>query len=360
MVAPKESKISQVIEKPVTTPSETSSQEAKVAGGIEKPATTPSVVAPKTSKISQVIEKPVTTPSETSPQEAKVAGGIEKPATTPSVVAPKESKISQEIEKPVTSPARTSAPKEEPVSKIMNTQFTSPTTSIPVAVKNQKETGNLFTGQDAIAPKAAKEADKPIAGPAAAAPSYEKTGKLHYYEDFSYSQPVVYPSGYKREYVVNYGGRKLQVAVQKEDYIASFDPTKRTFFRDFVVEVDAVQDDGPEDSDYGVILRKSDENNYYRFRISSSGYYGFDKMQDGRLVELVPWSKSSDIRTGKETNLIKVECNGDKFIFGVNGVALGSCSDESFEGGTFGLEVGSHSSGGVRVNFDNLKFYDLA
>ncbi len=362
IVSPGGSKLSKNLSKSVTKPAVVAPEESKIAQAISKTATGPSIVSPGGSKLSKNLSKPVAKPAVVAPEESKLSQAIGKPATTASVVSSVEPRLSPVIGKPATSPAA-SAPEEGKLSKMISKPFTSPGAAVPEAVKIPEEAEKPHAVPKAIVPKAPefpKEVSKPSAVPAVAAPSYQKQGKLRYYEDFSYTQPVVYPSGYKRDYIVTYGGRRLQIAVPSANYIAYFDPTKRTFFSDFVVEVEAAHEDGPEESDYGVILRRADESNYYRFRISSSGYYGFDKMQDGHLANLVPWTWSPDIHTGKGTNLIKVECKGKKFTFGVNGVALGSCGDDSFEGGTFGLEVGSHASGGAQVNFDNLKFYDLA
>jgi hypothetical protein len=188
-------------------------------------------------------------------------------------------------------------------------------------------------------------------------PAYGKIRQILYYEDFSYSQPIVYPSGYDREYTASYQSRKLLVRVQKPDSLAIYDPTKGTDFKDYALEVDSAQAEGSDDTDYGVVLRRTDANNYYRFWISGRGQYGFDKMQNGQWIVLVPPTSSPEINTGGKGNVIKIECRGDRFIYGVNGKDLGAVKDGSFAAGGIGFGVGTSSSTGAAVSFDNLKIY---
>jgi hypothetical protein len=152
---------------------------------------------------------------------------------------------------------------------------------------------------------------------------------------------------------------KMHLAVQEKEKSSFVLDPRDTIFNDFGLEVEATQENGPNDNDYGVILRHVDSNNFYRFLISGTGYYSFNKMQSGKWVDIVPWTKSAAIHAGRETNLIKVECKGNNFTFYVNGVKLRVSTDSSFVSGLTGLIIGTHSSGGVHVSFDNLKVWAL-
>jgi len=128
-------------------------------------------------------------------------------------------------------------------------------------------------------------------------------------------------------------------------------------FSDFIIEVEATLESGPNNNDYGVIFRRLDEDNYYRFKISGEGEYGFDKLQDAKWIDIIPWTQSAAIKAGRATNLIKVECNRDKFTFYVNGNKLGYCTDNSFASGSIGLEARAYDTPNVHVSFDNLKVW---
>ena len=188
-------------------------------------------------------------------------------------------------------------------------------------------------------------------------PISEENRKMLYYDSFSISLPVIYPKGYNREYTAAYKSGRYHIIVSKPNYISIVDPTGGAIFDDFTIEVEAAQDGGPNDGDCGVILRRIDENSYYRFMITGNGYYGFDKFQNGNRIELVPLTKSKDIRSENEKNNIKIGCYGNHFTFNVNENNLSSFIDSSFAKGGIGLEVGTQSVGGVHVSFDNLKVW---
>jgi uncharacterized protein YhbP (UPF0306 family) len=131
-------------------------------------------------------------------------------------------------------------------------------------------------------------------------------------------------------------------------------------FSDFVLEVEASLEEGQdEDVAYGVLLRYQDKNNYYRFKLSGNGKYGFDKKENDKWFTLINWTKSSAVTPGKSTNMIKAVCNKNMFIFYVNGVELGNFKDSSFDLGDIALCVSAYNKGYVHASFDNLKVWAL-
>ena len=130
-------------------------------------------------------------------------------------------------------------------------------------------------------------------------------------------------------------------------------------YDNFVLEVEATQQSGPNDNVYGVAVRKVDWNNYYLFLISGDGYYEFAKYQNGTWSPS-DWRKSSAIHTGNATNLIRVECNGTNLSFYANDVKLNDYTDTSFPSGTIGLTCGTNNAkGDVTVAFDNLRIWEI-
>ncbi len=131
-------------------------------------------------------------------------------------------------------------------------------------------------------------------------------------------------------------------------------------FQDFILEVEATLTRGLGDSDCGVMLRYVDGYGYYRFKLSGDGKYGFDKFQYGLWTDIIPWTYSDAILTGRETNLIQIKCEGNKFTFYVNGVKLAECTDSSFGSGKIGLDAGTGlGDNNVHANFDNLKIWSI-
>jgi WD40 repeat protein len=126
-------------------------------------------------------------------------------------------------------------------------------------------------------------------------------------------------------------------------------------FGDFALEVEATQVGGPDDNEYGVLLRYIDRSNFYTFGISGDGFYRFSKRENGVWSTLLEWTQSGDIRKGNATNVIRVACQGDTFTFYVNGVELTSYSDSTFAAGDIGLYATTYEEGSTHVSFDNLR-----
>jgi hypothetical protein len=131
-------------------------------------------------------------------------------------------------------------------------------------------------------------------------------------------------------------------------------------FSDFVMEVEATQEGGPDDNAYGIVFRKlTAAGNYYSLLISGDGYYKFKKTQNGKVVIDPEWKPSGAIKTGNATNVIKAVCSGDKLAFYVNGAKLEEIVDSSFPAGAIGFWAQSINAGGVHISFDNLKVWAI-
>ncbi len=151
------------------------------------------------------------------------------------------------------------------------------------------------------------------------------------------------------------GGGQLSIAVNQPDSLAWSVAAGKTF-DDFTLDVDATPLSGPDDNDYGVIVRHLDDEDFYRFEISGDGYYNVQKRQKGKWEKLVAdWTESSAIRKGKATNHLRVVCAGNTATFYVNQVKLIQVTDDSFKRGQVGVFAGTLAEPGVRVAFDNLQ-----
>ncbi len=126
-------------------------------------------------------------------------------------------------------------------------------------------------------------------------------------------------------------------------------------FSDFRLAVEATQVAGPDDNEYGVLVRMRDADHFYRFSISGDGYYLVSKY-DGGAWEVLngDWTSSDAIHLGAVTNLLEVVCRGATMTFLVNGVTLTQVEDSSYSRGDVGLYAGSFFEPGVEIHFDNL------
>ena len=151
------------------------------------------------------------------------------------------------------------------------------------------------------------------------------------------------------------GGGQLRITVKQPDSLAWSVAAGKTF-GDFTLDVDATPLAGPDDNDYGVIVRRVDDNNFYRFEISGDGYFNIQKRQKGKWQKLIAdWTESSTIHTGAATNHLRVVCAGRALTFFVNQVQVAQVTDDAFARGEVGVLAGTLTEPGVQVAFDNVE-----
>lgn len=182
-------------------------------------------------------------------------------------------------------------------------------------------------------------------------------GKLLFSDDFSTSKSGwgAYSEG---DFLAAYkNGSYILTAVPANYW--SYNSNPRLNLTDFIVEVESTKMSGPDDNVLGLAVRKMGSGDYYAFLISSDGYYDVRELYDNTWVTSENWTESEAIKTGSQTNLIKVVAQGDKFSFYVNGEKLGDFVDNTLTSGSIGLYVGSQSEGNVTIAFDNFKVWSL-
>jgi hypothetical protein len=187
------------------------------------------------------------------------------------------------------------------------------------------------------------------------AASEPPSGKLVYSDDFSSSKSgwPIYTTG---DLLATYKNGKYHITAVPPNYWDGINAPNANF-SDFTVEVEAGKEAGTDDNVYGVFVRNIDPGSFYAFVISSDGYYEYAKEENETWVTPSNWTKSSAIKLGNETNLIRVDCIGGRMSFYANGEKLGDYTDNSFAYGGIGLWAGSQTEGNVTIGFDNLNVW---
>jgi len=151
----------------------------------------------------------------------------------------------------------------------------------------------------------------------------------------------------------------LHFTIDDLDTIAWSTPKDKRF-GDFVLDVDAIQVEGPNDNTYGVIFRYQDDRNFYRLDISGDGYFAVFKRKDGAWTKVQDYVESAAVKQGNATNHLQVIAKGSQFTFNVNGEAVKTFSDGDFSSGNIGLTAGTlFENAGVHIAFDNLKVSEV-
>ena len=125
---------------------------------------------------------------------------------------------------------------------------------------------------------------------------------------------------------------------------------------DGIVSVSATPVGGPDDNAYGLVIRHVDDRNFYRFEISSDGFYAVQAPTGALGWEyLVDWTESEAIHRGRESNRLSVECQGPTMVFYANDVELARIQDDRFSEGDVGVIAGTfYVEPGTHILFDDF------
>ena len=129
---------------------------------------------------------------------------------------------------------------------------------------------------------------------------------------------------------------------------------------DLHVTVEATHVSGPDDNEYGVLVRMNQSKSFYAFSISGDGYARIARYENGVWTVLGPdWVPSDAIAQGAATNVLEVRAQGASLEFIVNGQPVLQAEDAAFKTGSIGLYAGAFAEGDVVVAFDNLQVSPL-
>ena len=158
---------------------------------------------------------------------------------------------------------------------------------------------------------------------------------------------------------LDYENGEYIIQVKHEGWSAQPSGGQETF-SDFTLETDVRLQEGSESATFGLVFRRQDQGNYYRFVIDGGGRYKLEKVQagTGTPVAGTEWRLSPHIHTGKATNHLVVVCFGPQTSLYANGHHLTTVQDETFNAGQVGVTAETtEGSDPIRVVFDNLKAY---
>lgn len=150
------------------------------------------------------------------------------------------------------------------------------------------------------------------------------------------------------------------IVVTTKGYTAQADPA-REFSGPVSVEVDAVQNTGSPQDEFGLMCHYSKNSDgtgsYYYFAIASDGLgviYRVDHGQKSLLLTEPPGDRSDVILPARQVNRLQADClDGGRLSLSVNGAELVSASDSTFTGGGAGLRADSEA-GETEIRFDNF------
>lgn len=180
-----------------------------------------------------------------------------------------------------------------------------------------------------------------------------------YYDDFSSNT-----SGWDRTETdlggTNYlnGSYHILINEKNTDYFSTLYRT----YTDIGLQVDVQWIEGSYNNNYGLICRYQDEKNFYAGMISSDGYYGIFKIENGEYAVLghETMMPSEMLMNPEEKKQMVFNCYQNYLFLYVNGNLLDVQQDETFKDGDVGLIAGSFKDAGVHISFDDFYLIDIS
>jgi serine/threonine-protein kinase len=129
---------------------------------------------------------------------------------------------------------------------------------------------------------------------------------------------------------------------------------------DFILEVNARFNAGPDNTWYGVGLRRAGTGNSYDILLDSGSQtgkssYAIFKQVAGECKVIKDWTNSPHIKTLNNTNKLKITCRGSEFNISVNDQSVFQFNDAAFPSGTIALEAAKAEGESAYIYFSNLK-----
>lgn len=174
-------------------------------------------------------------------------------------------------------------------------------------------------------------------------------GQILFEDDFQ--APRGWDSGgddYARRWLA---GGEYYIEITPDNYFGWANPGLE--FDDTVISVDVRAEDTTGQSDFGVLCRYQDDENFYALEASEDGYYAIWKAVDGEFIDLVSWAYSDLIPQGQPVH-VTAACIGDTLSLAINGELLASTVDVDHSHGDVGLIAGTWEDGDQVMAFDNF------
>lgn len=156
-----------------------------------------------------------------------------------------------------------------------------------------------------------------------------------------------------------YADDQYHMRSKEKTYLVMYAPSNDYKTGNATVQVTARSVDGtPAASGFGLIVHgersKTNQLEDYALLIYTGAEpkYEIIKHKGGEQTALVPWTKSSVIRSGTNPNQLEVRARGSELTFFINGQYVDRIADtENFKGGVAGL----YTSDTAEVAFDDLE-----
>jgi hypothetical protein len=150
------------------------------------------------------------------------------------------------------------------------------------------------------------------------------------------------------------GNNKLAIAIaEPKTYLSSV--RSQPVVSNFYVEITASPNLCRGLDEYGLLIRVTSEQDYYRFSVSCDGQTRLDRVYYGQVSSPQPWMVGARIPIGSpSTSRLAVWAVDNEMRFFINGEYQFTVRDPLITSGTIGIFARSAGNTAVTVNFSDL------
>ncbi len=127
---------------------------------------------------------------------------------------------------------------------------------------------------------------------------------------------------------------------------------------DQIVEANFTTNDSPEDTGYGVVCRRQDNNNFYRLGVGNDGTFAIARVQNGQSTVLTgggKWVRDRRLIDSPGTFTVRGECRGPTLSLFVDNQPIASVGDSVFDrSGSIGVFVETFTLPNATITVNRL------
>ena len=182
---------------------------------------------------------------------------------------------------------------------------------------------------------------------------WKASGDVLYQEDFS--DPSTKWEEVNNAYEIKrYSDQGYFVYVQPEH--GRTVSTSGHAFSNVKFSVEAQKVTGSEDTNYGLVCRYQDNQNFYGFSVGTDGYVAIYKVSQGqtKILSGDKYAVSQHVNQSDGVNAIIASCIDDNLSLNINGNDVLTVKDEQFSIGEVGLLMETSDEGMASAVFNNF------
>ena len=180
-------------------------------------------------------------------------------------------------------------------------------------------------------------------------------GKPDFLEDFAEAGNWPYEDDW---FLITVSGGQLHAFSKGSPYWSSWYTTypevKDAYFETTITRPNCSGQDR-----FGLVIRWDEAQEFYYMGVTCDGTWGFSfYTKDNQIINILDYQTSNALKPAIEANRIGIMAKGDQFDFYINGIKVGSATDDRLDdAGTFGFISMSAGTVNFKTSVDKLEYW---